>query len=175
MKVIMKLIKLLIFLVIFAIAFPSCVYSTNLDKSTGVLVDRDVMSSILQDMEDKENSYLVEDGEVFWTPSGKIWHATYECSYLSNSKEIYHGSIEEAMLEGKERACTRCFATDLDKEYEKLKEEPIVDGDVFFTRNENEWHTSINCSKLRGAENIYNSSIEKAIELGKTMACDECR
>lgn len=168
----MNILKLFIFCALFSLILTSCLYVESNDKNGGVLLNQDVLSSILKDMEDRENSLLAEDGDVFWTPSGSIWHASYECSYLSNSKEIYHGTVEEAMLDGKERACSRCFANDEDAVYQALENNPIIDGDVFFTRENNMWHSHINCSKLIGADKIYNSSIEKAKSLGKTDACE---
>lgn len=170
----MKTINLLICLILAVLIFSSCTSNADENRQNSVLVDRDVLSSIIQDIEDKENSYLADDGNVFWTDSGKIWHATYECSYLANSNEILHGTIEQAMLEGKERACTRCFTTEEDKAYAELEGKVIEKDDVFFLREGNEWHSDINCPKLIGAEKIYNASLEKARELGKTGACDEC-
>ena len=170
----MNILKILICCMLAANIFTSCASNQTENRSDGVLVDRNVLSSIIKDIEDKENSYLAEDGNVFWTASGQIWHASHECSYLANSKEILHGTVDEALLAGKERACTRCFTTDEDKAYAELEGKDIENGDVFFSREGNKWHTNINCSKLIGVEKIYNSSVEKALELGKTGACEEC-
>lgn len=170
----MNILKLLIFCVLFLSIFVSCSYGETDDRNEGILVDRDVLSSIIKDEQDKENSLLANDGDVFWTPSGTIWHATYECSYLSTSKEIYHGSVEDAMLDGKERECSRCFSDDIDKAYSDLEGNPIEKNDVFFTKDDEKWHSDINCPHILGADNVYNASMEKAKELGKTVACDEC-
>ena len=168
----MNILKPLIFFVLLSLILTSCSQSKENENIGGVLVDDDVISSIMKDIEDKENSLLAEDGDVFWTASGSIWHATYECSYLSNSKEIYHGSVDEAMLSGKERACLRCFANDEDDIYRQLEDDPITEGDVFFTREGDAWHGDINCSEILGANKVYNASIERAYELGKTVACE---
>lgn len=171
----MKIIQILLFFMLFAVLLSSCDKDNDMDKNTGILADSDKVSSILKDLEDKENSSLAEDGDVFWTPSGTIWHNSALCSYLSSSKTVYHGSIEEAKLEGKTRECTRCFASEEDRAYSEIEGNPIEEGDVFFTRSEKTWHRDINCTALRGAEQIYNASVEKAKELGKTVSCDECK
>ncbi len=49
-----------------------------------------------------------ENGEVYWTEGGEVWHLTENCSSLSRSKNILSGSVEAAIDAGKERACMRC-------------------------------------------------------------------
>ena len=164
----------LFLLIILSILFAACAIDGG-DGVGGIRVDSDVLSSIIKDIKDREDSYLAEDGDVFWTASGSLWHATYECSHIADSKTIYHGSVEEAILEGKERACSRCFTTELDKAYAKLEGDPIKNGDVFFTRDGEVWHSDINCIHLNVNKTVYNASVEKAVELGKTRACEDCK
>lgn len=45
---------------------------------------------------------------VYWTTSGKVWHTTSGCRYLKNSKDVLHGSIDEAKEAGKTKACSAC-------------------------------------------------------------------
>jgi hypothetical protein len=103
----MKNIKI-IFLCILAIILVSCSNKVTDTRNTGVLANDDVVSSVKQEIDDKENSLLAAEGDVFWTKSGTSWHESYTCSYLSNSKAIYHGTIHEAKLEGKIKPCSRC-------------------------------------------------------------------
>lgn len=42
---------------------------------------------------------------VYWTPNGKVYHTTPDCSSLAKSKTILEGSAEES---GKSRACRKC-------------------------------------------------------------------
>jgi hypothetical protein len=95
-----------------ALILISCDSPTKQSRNTGILANNKVVSSIKQEMADKENLLLANKDDVFWTPSGSIWHASYECSYLANSKIIYHGTVEEAKLDGKGRACERCADED---------------------------------------------------------------
>lgn len=170
----MKIAKIFIICLVFLSIFSSC-KNDMLSSDGGVLLDKDVLSSILKENEDRENSLVANEGDVFWTPSGKIWHSSSDCSYLSKSKEIIHGTPDEARLAGKTGECSKCFLTEEDKQYEKLEENPIEKSDVFFTKDGDAWHTDINCPQICGAEKIYHSSITKAKELGKVHACDECK
>ena len=104
----MKIVKILAFGFVVVCYLVSCSNNINSTRNTGILANDEVVSSIKQEIEDRENSLLAVDGDVFWTPSGTNWHESYKCSYLSNSKTIYHGTVEEAKLEGKEKACERC-------------------------------------------------------------------
>ena len=169
----MKIAKILAVLFAVLVILSACSLDDENGILGGILVNEDVLSSIKQEALDKENSMLAADGDVFWSASGTIWHATYECSFLANSKTVYHGSVDEARLEGKERECSRCFLTEEDKLYAALEGNPISEGDVFFTKEGELWHTDINCSSLLGADRIYNADTDKAKELGKSGVCDK--
>ena len=45
---------------------------------------------------------------VYWVKNGEVWHTKSTCSSLSRSKDIRSGTVEEAMLAGKDRVCKRC-------------------------------------------------------------------
>lgn len=53
-----------------------------------------------------ENGNLI----VYWLESGTVWHESKYCSVLSDvaHDKILSGSVSNAMLAGKERACKRC-------------------------------------------------------------------
>ena len=104
----MKIVKILAFGLVAFGFLVSCSNNVDSTRNTGILANDEVVSSIKQEIEDRENSLLAVDGDVFWTPSGTNWHESYKCSYLTNSKTIYHGTVEEAKLEGKEKVCERC-------------------------------------------------------------------
>lgn len=158
--------------------FASCSVNEDTQRYTGVLANDEVIASVKQEIEDRENSLLATEGDVFWTASGKLWHATYSCSYIINSKNIYHGTIDDALLAGKESPCRRCGALSLggvdDEKYKPLEGKPIEDGDVFFTKSSSLYHKDINCPYLDGAAKIYHSDINTADKLGKVLECEEC-
>lgn len=170
----MKLVKLTILSIIFCLLLPSCAKNSDDARYTGMLANESVVSSIRQDIEDKENSLLASNGDVFWTESGKLWHGSYKCSYLANSKTILHGTIEEAKLAGKEKACERCSSGDTSEIYEELESRDYHSGDVFFTKEGNVWHININCKIIVGAQKIYFADVSTAKLLGKAQACSEC-
>lgn len=49
-----------------------------------------------------------DDGVVYWVKSGEVWHTDRDCPTLARSKEIFHGSVEDAISTGKSRVCMRC-------------------------------------------------------------------
>ncbi|OZG69322.1 hypothetical protein [Bifidobacterium eulemuris] len=52
---------------------------------------------------------LADDGEVYWTASGDVYHFNPDCPHLKRSAEIYSGTIEEAFADNhKTRACKDC-------------------------------------------------------------------
>ena len=45
---------------------------------------------------------------VYWTPGGKSYHNSRECSTLSRSKTINEGSLSDALAAGKADPCDVC-------------------------------------------------------------------
>lgn len=171
----MKNTKIAVICLFVALFCFSCVSRTNESRNMGILANDEAVSSVKQEIADRENSLLANENDVFWTPSGTIWHGSTDCSYLANSKTIYHGSIEQAKLEGKERACEKCAKTDIDRLYEKLEKNEIQANDVFFTREGEFYHNDINCPEIIGADKIYYASISVAEGLGKNAYCNQCK
>ena len=48
-----------------------------------------------------------ENGIVYWTKKGKVWHVSKDCRYIKNS-EVESGTADNAIEAGKERACSSC-------------------------------------------------------------------
>ena len=170
----MKTVSLIILSIILCLILSSCNAKVDNSRYSGVRADESVVSSIRQDIKDKEDSFLANENDVFWTESGKIWHKSYNCSYLANSKTILHGTIEEAKLEGKEKACERCSFGTTDSIYESLENNEYKSGDVFFTKDGDVWHTDLNCEVILGAQKIYFADEITAKLLGKTSHCTKC-
>ena len=171
----MKNNKFVVFCIVCCLILPACTAKSDDSKYTGVRANEEVVSSIRQEIKDKENSLLANENDVFWTESGKLWHSDHNCSYLANSKTILHGTIEEAKLEGKEKGCERCTGASLDSIYAALEDNEYILGDVFFTKEGDVWHTDINCRAILGAQKIYFADEFIAKSLGKANACDECK
>lgn len=170
----MKAIELVILSIIICLVLLSCSQKEDDARYTGILANESVVSSLRQDIADREDSLLANKDDVFWTESGKIWHLSHDCSYLANSKVILHGTVEEAKFEGKEKACDKCSSGNLDSFYDSLENNEYKHGDVFFTREGKVWHTDLNCSVIVGAQKIYFADEATAKLLGKFEACEEC-
>lgn len=52
------------------------------------------------------------EGDVYWTPYGKVYHTTEECSHLNNSDKLIYGTVEEAIAANKSRLCYTCAKRD---------------------------------------------------------------
>ena len=46
----------------------------------------------------------------YYTEKGGKWHASADCRYLKNSADILSGSVESAVLAGKDQPCSGCAA-----------------------------------------------------------------
>ncbi len=167
-----RLITLLVTLMLLCVAIQACALGGE-DKNTGIRADASAVSSVRAELEDKKNSLLAADGDVFWTASGTLWHSTYTCTYISRSKEIIHGSLDDALLAGKTGACTRCGTQSGGNEgiWESLESREPAAGDVFFVREGTTYHRSADCTELLGNEKICSASRAVAYALG---AADEC-
>lgn len=64
--------------------------------------------TVQADPESVEQNVEPQGDTVYWTPSGKSYHATSECSTLSRSKTILSGTLDEAMAAGKTDPCNVC-------------------------------------------------------------------
>ena len=139
-------------------------------RNTGIQANEELLEQIRQELEDKKQPILADEGDVFWTPSGSIWHTSSLCSSLQRSETILHGSIDEARTAGMEKECSRCA------DIAKLPDPnaPIQHGDVFWTENGSKWHSSQKCYHLEDADIVYHGTVEQAQELGKTGACSVC-
>ena len=162
-------IKLIICLILLVLSLVSCANKTE-PRNTGVKANKEILASIYKSIEEKKNPILADEGDVFWTPTGTLWHTDSLCTSLARSEVILHGSVDEAMTAGKERECLRCASS---SELPSLDDE-IEEGDVFFTPNGTTWHISDSCVYLAKSETILHGSVEEAILFGKTRECSKC-
>ena len=71
--------------------------TTGISSSQAITAESSVSVDAVQTMD-----------EVYWTEGGTVYHLRDTCSALKKSKEIFHGTIEEALSARKERACKTC-------------------------------------------------------------------
>ena len=66
------------------------------------------------DEEETKNITLVPIGEadsdkvVYWINGGSVWHKTYTCGYIKDGSEVFYGSEEIAVENGKNAVCSAC-------------------------------------------------------------------
>ena len=65
-------------------------------------------SSEQTEASDQESTEAVIPDIVYWTENGTVYHMDKQCNTLRHSEHILQGSIEEALLAKKERACKSC-------------------------------------------------------------------
>lgn len=75
--------------------------STNNSSDTSSKVSNTTNNSNTNGSQSSSNSSAI----VYWTPNGKSYHTTKNCSTLSRSKTILEGTIQES---GKHDPCDRC-------------------------------------------------------------------
>ena len=80
--------------------------STNNSGNTSSKVDNTTNNSNTTSNSTNESQSSANSSEiVYWTPNGKSYHTTKNCSTLSRSKTILNGTIKES---GKYDQCDRC-------------------------------------------------------------------
>lgn len=80
--------------------------SSNTNSSTNSNINNTTNNSNVNNNSQNENQGSANSSEiVYWTPNGKSYHTTKNCSTLSRSKIILEGTIEES---GKYDPCDRC-------------------------------------------------------------------
>ena len=75
--------------------------STNNSSTTGSKVNNTTNKNSTNESQSSANNSAI----VYWTPNGKSYHTTKNCSTLSRSKTILSGTISES---GKYDPCDRC-------------------------------------------------------------------
>ena len=158
---------------IFVLGVLLCSCSANkIYDSTGMKIDNEVFSSIRKDIEDMRDPAQAEEGDVFWTPTGMLWHLYSDCSFISESKTVLHGTPDEAKVAGKEKECSRCAEREA---LEKLSQKELQEGDVFWTWSGSVWHINRDCRHIASSANVFFGSVEDAKNAGKSDVCSSCK
>jgi len=59
--------------------------------------------------EEEQQAAMTEiEGNVYWAPSGKVYHIDEDCQSFSQSVELTVGTVEEAIAAGRTRLCSFC-------------------------------------------------------------------
>lgn len=137
----------------------------------GKRVDNDMISSIRNDIEDMKDPIIAEEGDVFWTPSGTIWHIYSDCTFIAKSKNILHGTPEEAKTAGMEKECSRCTER---LELENFTQRELQEGDVFWTPMGTTQHIYSDCTFIINSKTILYGTPDEAKTAGMEKECSRC-
>ncbi len=62
--------------------------------------------------EDLEAATTAIEGDVYWSPFGKVYHTATDCQTLNVSEQLTVGSVEEAVAANRTRLCAYCAKRD---------------------------------------------------------------
>ena len=173
--------------------------------SLKVLTPEDIESIFAEISYETTEKYPTETNEsgnvvVFWLEGGSVWHLSRSCSTVkkADSSKVKSGSVQDALNDGKERACKICgtnsnytgivgTSTEIDTEElniesesvtEKYQKEYTDDGEliVFWLESGKVWHESRSCSSLSRSnpDKLIQGSAAEAVAAGKERVCKNC-
>ncbi|MBQ7775673.1 MAG: hypothetical protein IJ379_07105 [Lachnospiraceae bacterium] len=62
--------------------------------------------------EQQQAAMATIDGDVFWSPFGKVYHTSEDCQALNQSDALTYGTVEQAIAENRTRLCAFCAKRD---------------------------------------------------------------
>lgn len=62
--------------------------------------------------EDLQAAMYEIEGDVFWAPTGTVFHTSPDCQSFTQSEELITGSVEEAFAANRTRLCSFCAKRD---------------------------------------------------------------
>ena len=81
---------------------------TEAQTDSNTVVTTDVTETDTNEAtEDTDKPDTTPSSTVYWTESGETWHTNPKCYHIKN-KDVFSGSVEEAIEAGKERLCKTC-------------------------------------------------------------------
>ena len=82
------------------------VAALGLVASVGLSIDYNPVT--IDDLDEAELNALGYGGECYWARYSKSYHFDPDCPTLLRSKEVFHGTIEQAFEEGRTDPCDFC-------------------------------------------------------------------
>lgn len=62
--------------------------------------------------EQQQAAMATIEGDVFWSPFGKVYHTSEDCQALNQSDSLTYGTVEQAIAENRTRLCAFCAKRD---------------------------------------------------------------
>lgn len=116
------------------------------------------------------------EGNVFWAPTGSVYHTNDLCHTLDRSVELTTGTVDEAIEAGRQKLCYYCAkAQDIEGIETAAEEIVLTDEDVVYWGEGNDlYHLSSECSLLDACDSLLEGNETQAKEAGKTGLCLDC-
>lgn len=190
---------------LFALLFSGCVDrfegENSAPETPKLLTPEDIESifaSVTYDELDKYPSDTDEAGNeiVYWLKGGEVWHSSKFCGSISRAEpdSVLQGTISEAIVAGKKRACKTCSDGD-ESDYVVTSDETyydntdtisetapesvlVIDADtiVYWLKSGSVWHLDKSCRSLSGSDksSVISGALKEAYSQGKERGCKNC-
>ncbi len=102
------------------ILFVACTagQDAHIEYNGRLLTEEELKAMILAGMETEPTSTIVPirfgndevetEFRVYWSEGGSVWHTDLGCGHISEKGDVYYGTVESALSQGKERPCATC-------------------------------------------------------------------
>lgn len=128
--------------------------------------------------EDKENAMSAIEGDVYWSPFGKVYHTDPDCHTLNQSDELKMGTVDQAMADGRTRLCSYCAKRDgiegVRTDNVDVSDYEVEAADVFWAKEGDVYHFDSECATLENVEELVTGSVEDAAAVAHTVPCTVC-
>ncbi len=129
--------------------------------------------------EDKENALSAIEGNVYWSPFGKVYHTDPECHTLNQSDELTTGSVDQALAAGRTRLCSYCAKRDgiegvRTDDVDVSDYEVANDVAVFWAKDGDTYHFDADCTTLAEVEELVTGTVTEASAASHTVPCTVC-
>lgn len=94
--------------------------------------------------------------EVYWSPSGKVFHTSPDCSHFTHTEELTSGTAEQAIAEGRTRLCKTC----------QKRDAIIIDDEEYAEAN-------AEIEAESGAKDVLDDVLDEAEDAAEDLAEDE--
>ncbi|MBO5076625.1 MAG: hypothetical protein J5584_03390 [Clostridia bacterium] len=135
-------------------------------------------------IEESSNSYPVSEeelleaagiaGKVYWIEDSNVCHLYMDCGSLNHAAELFEGSAQAAIENGKTRMCKSCKERAEKAAEQELLEAAGLGNHVYWTESDTVYHAYDDCGKLNHSVTLYEGTTQAAIENGKTDLCKFC-
>lgn len=101
--------RICVVLLLLLLFLSGCRSEQGIEIVSGELLSPEQQQSMYDEQQSlKPDPNIGGKATVYWTPSGSKYHKDPDCSYLKNAKELYSGTIAQAVNHCADAPCSRC-------------------------------------------------------------------